>query len=66
MAAAEVKLSLAFLVVFTVRRPQITNTNSICYSFHLEEANDVPNMYFQALFGNILKILVLPIYSREA
>ena len=46
MAAAEVKLALAILVVFTVRRPQFTNANSICYSFHLEEANDVPNMFF--------------------
>ena len=50
MAAGVIKFALAIFVVFTVKKPQFTNANSICYSFHLEEANDVPDTYFTCSF----------------
>ena len=52
MAARVIKFALAIFAIFAVKKPQFTNANSICYSFHLEEAIDVPDMYLTCSIWN--------------
>ena len=52
MTAVCLKIALIILAVFGVKKPQFTNANSVCYSFHLEEVTDVENPHFAGSIWN--------------
>ena len=42
--AAALKLALITFIIFNVKKASFTAANSVCYSFHGEEVQDVPDM----------------------
>ena len=52
MATVCLKITLIILAVFGVKKPQFTNADSVCYSFHFDEASDVENSHFAGSIWN--------------
>lgn len=48
MVTVMLRIALAIVVIFAVKKPSLVGSNSVCYSFHYEEATDINESYISS------------------